>query len=81
MADLLLSQLQQGKPVKVEKETILTSECISKKDILDSINIVFNRKININDKDDVIFNKFQAIYYAGTGTGIIPVIIINFRNL
>jgi dTDP-4-dehydrorhamnose reductase len=41
----------------VKKETILTSECISKKDILDSINIVFNRKININDKDDVIFNK------------------------
>ena len=41
----------------VKKETILTSECISKKDILDSINIVFNRKINIKDKDDVIFNK------------------------
>jgi dTDP-4-dehydrorhamnose reductase len=41
----------------VKKETILTSECISKKDILDSINIVFNRKINIIEITEISFNK------------------------
>ena len=40
-----------------EKETILCSECISKKEILDSINIVFNRKINIIEKTEISFNK------------------------
>jgi dTDP-4-dehydrorhamnose reductase len=40
-----------------ESETILSSECISKKEILDSINDVFNRKINIQGKDNVVFNK------------------------
>jgi dTDP-4-dehydrorhamnose reductase len=39
------------------KETILSSTCISKKEILESINDVFKRKINIVSKDDVIFNK------------------------
>lgn len=38
-------------------ETILSSECISKKEILESINEVFNREINIQGKDDVVFNK------------------------
>ena len=41
----------------VKKETILTSECISKKEILDSINIVFNRKINIVEKNEISVNK------------------------
>jgi len=41
----------------VKKETILTSECISKKEILDSINIVFNRKINIVEKNKILVNK------------------------
>jgi len=41
----------------VKKETILTSECISKKEILDSINIVFNRKINIVEKNKISVNK------------------------
>jgi hypothetical protein len=40
-----------------EKETILCSECISKKEILDSINIVFGRKINIVEKSEISFNK------------------------
>jgi dTDP-4-dehydrorhamnose reductase len=40
-----------------EVETILVSECISKKEILDSINIVFNRKINITEKTEISFNK------------------------
>jgi hypothetical protein len=40
-----------------EVETILSSECISKKEILDSINIVFNRKINIIEKTEISFNK------------------------
>jgi len=40
-----------------DKETILSSNCISKKEILESINDVFNRKINILPKDDVEFNK------------------------
>jgi len=40
-----------------EKETILCSECISKKEILDSINIVFDRKIKIVEKSEVSFNK------------------------
>jgi len=40
-----------------QKETILSSTCISKKEILDSINDVFNRKINIQSKSDVKFNK------------------------
>jgi dTDP-4-dehydrorhamnose reductase len=38
-------------------ETVLSSECISKKEILDSINIVFNRKINITEKTEISFNK------------------------
>lgn len=38
-------------------ETIISSTCISKKEILDSINKVFNRKINIISKSDVISNK------------------------
>jgi dTDP-4-dehydrorhamnose reductase len=38
-------------------ETILSSECISKKEILESINIVFNRKINITEKSEITFNK------------------------
>jgi len=38
-------------------ETILSSSCINKKEILESINDVFNRKINIIGKDDVVFNK------------------------
>jgi dTDP-4-dehydrorhamnose reductase len=33
-----------------EKETILCSECISKKEILDSINIIFDRKIQVVEK-------------------------------
>jgi dTDP-4-dehydrorhamnose reductase len=41
----------------VKKETILTSECISKKEILESINIVFNRKINIVEKNEISVNK------------------------
>ena len=41
----------------IEKETILTSECISKKEILYSINIVFNRKINIVEKNEISVNK------------------------
>jgi dTDP-4-dehydrorhamnose reductase len=41
----------------VKKETILTSECISKKEILDSINIAFNRKINIVEKNEISVNK------------------------
>lgn len=40
-----------------DNETILSSICISKKEILESINQVFNRKINISGKDDVVFNK------------------------
>ena len=40
-----------------DSETILSSECISKKEILESINEVFNRKINIQGKNDVVFNK------------------------
>lgn len=40
-----------------DKETILSSNCISKKEILESINTIFNRKINIMSKDDVEFNK------------------------
>lgn len=40
-----------------DKETILSSNCISKKEILESINDVFNRKINITPKDDIEFNK------------------------
>ena len=39
------------------KETIICSECISKKEILDSLNEVFERNISINNKDDVRFNK------------------------
>jgi dTDP-4-dehydrorhamnose reductase len=39
------------------KETIICSECISKKEILDSVNEVFERNISINNKDDVRFNK------------------------
>ncbi len=38
-------------------ETILSSSCISKKEVLESINDVFNRKINIIGKDDVVFDK------------------------
>ena len=41
-------------------ETILASECISKKEILDSINVVFNRKINILEKSEIAFNKCLA---------------------
>ena len=40
-----------------EVETILTSECISKKEILDSITVVFERKINITEKPEISFNK------------------------
>jgi len=40
-----------------KKETIMASVCISKREILDSINDVFNRKINIIDKNDVKFDK------------------------
>lgn len=40
-----------------ESETILASKCISKKEILESVNEVFDRKINIQGKDDVVFNK------------------------
>ena len=42
---------------KFEVETILASECISKKEILDSINVVFERKINITEKPEISFNK------------------------
>lgn len=39
------------------KETIVSSECISKKEILDSLNEVFERNIIINNKEDVRFDK------------------------
>jgi dTDP-4-dehydrorhamnose reductase len=39
------------------KETIISSICISKKEILESINEVFNRKINIIGEENVVFNK------------------------
>jgi hypothetical protein len=42
---------------KFGKETILSSECISKKEILDSINSVFGRKIIVLDNNTVSFNK------------------------
>lgn len=38
-------------------ETILSSECISKKEILESINSVFERNIYINDKNDIRIDK------------------------
>jgi dTDP-4-dehydrorhamnose reductase len=40
-----------------QKETVIGSECISKKEILSSLNEIFNRKIIITDKSDVRFNK------------------------
>jgi len=40
-----------------DKETIISSECISKKEILDSINQVYERKIIVNENTDVIKNK------------------------
>lgn len=40
-----------------QTETIISSECISKKDILVSLNDVFKRKINIIDSNNVKFNK------------------------
>lgn len=40
-----------------EKETIISSECISKKDILESINEIYGRKINIIPKNNVTKNK------------------------
>jgi dTDP-4-dehydrorhamnose reductase len=40
-----------------EKETIISSECITKKEILDSINEVFNRNIDIQKKSDIRMNK------------------------
>lgn len=40
-----------------QKETILSSTCISKKEILDSINDVFERKIVVTPKDDIKHNK------------------------
>ena len=42
---------------KYFKETIVSSECISKKEILVSLNDVFKRNIIINNKDDVKFDK------------------------
>ena len=42
---------------KYSKETIVSSECISKKEILVSLNDVFKRNIIINNKDDVKFDK------------------------
>jgi len=40
-----------------EVETILSSECISKKEILESIKVVFDRKINITENIEILFNK------------------------
>jgi len=40
-----------------KKETILSSECISKKEILESLNQVFNRNIIILDNDNKEVNK------------------------
>jgi dTDP-4-dehydrorhamnose reductase len=42
---------------KYSRETIVSSECISKKEILVSLNDVFKRNIIINNKDDVKFDK------------------------
>jgi len=39
------------------KEIIVSSVCVSKKEILHSLNEVFQRKIIINKKDDVRFDK------------------------
>jgi len=39
------------------KETIISSPCISKMEILESINEVFNRKINIIDQNEIAHNK------------------------
>jgi dTDP-4-dehydrorhamnose reductase len=42
---------------KFKKETILSSKCISKEEILNSINDVFNKQIKINSDNSVKFNK------------------------
>jgi dTDP-4-dehydrorhamnose reductase len=42
---------------KFDKETILSSDCISKKEILDSLKEVFGRKINVLEKEDQSVNK------------------------
>lgn len=42
---------------KYGRETILSSPCISKKEILDSINEVYKRNINIIEKDEIEKNK------------------------
>lgn len=39
------------------KETILSSPCISKKEILESINTAFERKIIIHEKNDIVCDK------------------------
>jgi uncharacterized protein with ACT and thioredoxin-like domain len=40
-----------------KKETVLSSECVSKFDILEAINEVYGRKINIIDDDKPGVNK------------------------
>lgn len=40
-----------------DKETIISSDCISKKEILESINDVYSRKIIIKPKSDITKNK------------------------
>jgi len=40
-----------------KKETIISSKCISKKEILESINEIYDRKINITPKNNVTKNK------------------------
>jgi dTDP-4-dehydrorhamnose reductase len=42
---------------KFDNETILSSVCISKKELLDSLNEVFERKINVLEKEDQAVNK------------------------
>jgi len=42
---------------KFNKETILSSPCISKKEVLDSLNEVFERKINVLEKKEPLVNK------------------------
>lgn len=39
------------------KETIISSTCITKKEILESLKIIFNKNINIIDSPDLKFNK------------------------